>query len=171
MSQSPLIITQIAAMAQNRVIGAQGALPWHLSEDLRFFKQTTLGHAMIVGRKTFDSFGGKALPGRLNIVVTRTPGVDSELVRFVTSLEAAFALCLNERARWGDEVFVAGGGEIYRAAMAATDRIWLTQVRRDVDGDTTFPDIPADFVAECTTEFREPFAYARTLYVRKRAGS
>ncbi len=160
-----MIVTQIVAMAENRVIGAQGKLPWHLSEDLRFFKQTTLGHAMIVGRKTFDSFG-RPLPGRLNVVITRTPQVGSELVVHASSLEDALRICAERRGRWGDEVFVAGGGEIYRTALPRTDRIWLTRVLHPVVGDVTYPELPPEFAAVETQSFAEPFPYTRTLYRR-----
>ena len=160
------LVTQIVAMAENGVIGVAGALPWHLPEDLKFFKAMTLGRPMIVGRKTFDSFGGRPLPGRLNVVVTRSPLAASGLVAYVDSLDAAFALCARECETWGDEVVVAGGGEIYRAAMPRTDRIWVTVIHKTVKGDTLFPGIPADFVPTETAAFAEPFAYTRTLYVR-----
>jgi dihydrofolate reductase len=162
-----MMVTQIVAMAQNRVIGAAGALPWHLPEDLKFFKKMTLGRCMVVGRKTFASFGGKPLPGRLNVVVSRSPGtVAHELVRYVGSLEEAIRLAESLRGTFGDELIIAGGGEIYRQAMPSTRTIWLTEVLQTVAGDVTYPEIPPDFAARESESFAEPFAYRRTRYVR-----
>lgn len=160
-----MIVTQIVAMAENRVIGADGDLPWRLSEDLKFFKATTSGHALIMGRKTYDSIG-RPLPGRLNIVVTRSPRPDAEGLVHVTSLDEAFAVAAREAGRWGEEVFVAGGGEIYRAALPRTDKIWLTHVLHAVRGDTTYPEMPPEFSPGETQAFSEPFPYTRTLYQR-----
>lgn len=129
-------LTLIAAMSSNRVIGAAGALPWHEPEDLRFFKATTAGHAVIMGRKTWDALG-RPLPKRRNLVVTRQPGFAAAGAETFPSLDAAVAA-----ARATDpEPMVIGGGEIYRQALPIATRIHLTEVRGEVDGDATFPDL------------------------------
>ena len=127
-------ITLIVAAAENDVIGRDGDLPWHLPADLRYFKDTTTGHAVIMGRRTWDSFDG-ALPGRRNIVLTRNRELALEGADTVATLDDALALA-------GDgEIFIAGGGELYRAAMPLAERILMTRVHMEVDGDTTFPTI------------------------------
>ena len=123
----------VAAVAANGVIGARGGLPWRLPEDLRHFKALTLGHPVIMGRRTWEGLG-KALPGRENIVVTRSPGFEAPGAHVAASLDAALALCLGER-----EAFVIGGAEIYAAALPRADALELTEIHRDFPGDTHFP--------------------------------
>lgn len=124
----------IAAVAANGVIGAGGALPWHLPEDLRHFKRLTHGHAVIMGRRTWESIG-RALPGRRNVVVTRRPGYAAPGAAVAPSLEAALALCRGETL-----AFVIGGAELYREALARADALLLTEIGRDFEGDTRFPE-------------------------------
>lgn len=124
----------VAAVAANGVIGAQGKLPWHLPEDLKHFKALTLGHPVIMGRKTWESLG-KALPGRDNIVVTRTPGYDAPGASVASSLDGALALCAGEPT-----VFVIGGAELYAEALPVADGLVLTEIQRDYSGDARFPD-------------------------------
>ena len=123
----------IAAVAKNGVIGARGKLPWHLPEDLRHFKKLTLGHPVIMGRRTWESLG-RPLPGRDNIVVTRTTGYEAPGASVAASLAAAIALCSGEPA-----AFVIGGAEIYAAALALADGLVLTEIQQDFEGDTHFP--------------------------------
>ncbi|MBV9659260.1 MAG: dihydrofolate reductase [Verrucomicrobia bacterium] len=135
----------IAAMSRNRVIGRGNALPWHLPEDFRWFKRTTLGQGVLMGRKTFDSLGGKPLPGRLNLVVTRRgddlPASDNVVV--VPDL-AAF----RPEDYPVPEIFVAGGAEIYRQTLPRCSELLLTLVPRDIaDGDTFFP--PFEHLFDC----------------------
>jgi len=133
-------ISLVWAMAQNRVIGRNNQLPWYLPEDLKYFKRITLGKPVIMGRKTFDSIG-KPLPGRTNIVVTRNRDWSFEGVRTVDSLEAARELCENQAIVDGtEEAMIIGGAEIYRQAMPLADRLYLTEVHADVEGDVTFPE-------------------------------
>ncbi len=133
-------ISLVWAMAQNRVIGRNNQLPWYLPEDLKYFKRITLGKPVIMGRKTFDSIG-KPLPGRTNIVVTRNRDWSFEGVRIVDSLEAARELCENLTIVDGtEEAMIIGGAEIYRQAMPLADRLYLTEVHADVEGDATFPE-------------------------------
>lgn len=124
----------VAAVASNGIIGAGNRMPWHLPEDLRHFKALTLGHPVIMGRKTYESIG-KPLPGRENIVVSRTPGLEIAGVNIASSLAGALAFCIGE-----DVVFVIGGGELYKAALPLADGLVLTEIRKDYAGDTRFPD-------------------------------
>ncbi len=125
----------IAAVAANGVIGADGALPWRLPEDLQYFKRVTQGHAVVMGRKTWASIG-KPLPGRKNVVVTRQTAFAAPGASVAPSLEAALALCREQAL-----VFVIGGAELYRAALPLADGLLLTEIRRDYPGDTHFPEI------------------------------
>ena len=127
-------ITLIAAMAANRSIGLDNRLPWRLPADQRRFKALTLGHSMIMGRRTFDSIGGRPLPGRPTIVVTRDPAWSAPGVEVAHSVDEALA-----KAQ-GEEVFVAGGEEIFRLALSRADLIQLTRIDRDFPGDTFFPE-------------------------------
>ena len=128
----------IAAVARNGAIGKDNALLWHLPEDLKFFKRTTLGHPVIMGRKTFESIG-RALPGRHNIVITRNAAWRHDGVDVAASLDAALALLADSTEPLADEPFVIGGGEIYAQALPRADVIVLTEVDAEFDGDTFFP--------------------------------
>jgi len=125
----------VAAVASNGVIGARGGLPWHLPEDLKHFKALTLGHPVIMGRRTWDSLG-KPLPGRENIVVTRNPALEAPGASVAVSLEAALASCAG-----ATDVFVIGGGELYAAALRYADVLALTEIQRDFEGDARFPEL------------------------------
>lgn len=128
-----MILSLIVAMSKNRVIGNQGKIPWHLPEDLAHFKKTTMGHPIIMGRKTFDSIG-KPLPERKNIVITRNPEWKHEGILRVSSLEDALKDCEAE-----SEVFIIGGGEIYAQAYPKANRLILTVIEKEFEGDTFFP--------------------------------
>ena len=133
-------ITLIAAVASNGVIGADNRLPWRIRSDLRHFRRSTLGKPLIVGRKTYQSTG--LLPDRHNIVVTRDPTFLAEGAEVAPSLEAALDLAIAWcAANECDEIVIGGGGVIYRQAMDRADRLVITHVDVDVDGDTRFPDI------------------------------
>ncbi len=136
-------------MALNRVIGRDGDLPWRIPEDMRFFRKMTTGKVMIMGRKTLESFPG-LLPGRFHIVVTRQPGYkppakivgESDQFLVVRSIQEAVAAAENlivNDSKWGTEVFNIGGGEMYAALLPVTDKIYLTEVGIEVDGDAQFP--------------------------------
>ena len=131
-------LTLVAAMGRNRVIGSNGDMPWHFSEDLKHFKRTTIGGVMIMGRKTFDSIG-RPLPGRRTIVITRSLNWSHEGVEVVHSLEEALALAGSVAP-----VFVVGGGEIYAQSLPLATRLVLTEIDDAPDGDTFFPDWPRD---------------------------
>ena len=128
-------IALIAAMAENGVIGRENRLPWRLPADLRRFKSVTMGKPVIMGRKTYESIG-KPLPGRSNIVVTRDPDYRAPGCQVVHSLEQAL-----EAGAGHTEVMVIGGAELYRQALGRAQRMYLTLVRAEVEGDTLFPDI------------------------------
>jgi dihydrofolate reductase len=122
----------IVAMSENRVIGANGGIPWHLPEDFSFFKKTTLGHPIVMGRKTYESLG-KPLPGRKNIVLTSQTLILPELV-IVHSQEELFALSIPS-----EEIFVIGGAKIYELLLPLCDTLFVTHVHCRVEGDTFFP--------------------------------
>lgn len=126
------MISIIVAVAQNGVIGDKNSLLWHISEDMRFFKRTTSGHPVIMGRKTYESLG-RPLPNRTNVVISRTLG-ELKGCTVVRSLEEAIALFPTE-----EEVFVIGGAQIYALALNVADRFYLTRVGHDYEGDTSFP--------------------------------
>ena len=128
------MLSLIVAMSRNRIIGDKNRLPWYLPEDLKHFKAITMGHPIIMGRKTFDSIG-RPLPGRENIVVTRNEDYDAPGVIVVHSLAEAVQAC-------GDrDAFVIGGAQLYQEALAHAQRLYVTMIDRDFEGDTYFPNI------------------------------
>ena len=141
MAQSPIPnpasprISIIVAYAANRVIGKDGRIPWHLSEDLRRFRQLTMGHHIVMGRKTWESIG-RLLPGRKHIIISRRPGYQVAGARVVDSIDAAIA-----EAGDDSEIFIIGGGEIFDVTLPIADRIEATEINRDFEGDTFFPEI------------------------------
>jgi dihydrofolate reductase len=158
-------VALIAAIAANGVIGVGNRLPWRLSEDLKRFRALTTGHALIMGRKTWESLP-RALPGRQNIVVTRQRGYVAAGADVAGSFDEALAL-----VRLPEPVFCIGGGELFREAFARAQRLYLTEIDRDFDGDTRFPSWRADHWREIAREARrsdEPggFHYAYATYER-----
>ena len=131
-------LAMIVAAAENDVIGINGDLPWQLSADLRRFKRLTMGHHIIMGRKTFDSIG-RLLPGRTTVIVTRQSDFECDGALIANSIEDAIALCGED-----DLPFVTGGAEIYRLAIPFVSEIHLTRVHTEIDGDTDLPEIAWD---------------------------
>jgi dihydrofolate reductase len=131
------MISLIVAAAENNAIGKDNQLLWHLPNDLKFFKNTTWGGVVIMGRKTFESVN-KPLPGRVNIVITRQKNWQAENVLTAESIEAAIQLATEEGFK---EIFIIGGGEIYKESMSMSSRIYLTRVHTNVEGDTFFPEM------------------------------
>ncbi len=131
------------AIAENGVIGREGGLPWRLSSDLKRFKEGTMGKPIVMGRKTWESFPRKPLPGRVNIVVTRDRTYRAEGAETVASLKDAIALAeIRARCMTGaDDICVIGGGQIYAQALPIADRLHVTHVLATIEGDTVFPDI------------------------------
>ncbi|WP_145339450.1 type 3 dihydrofolate reductase [Pantoea sp. PSNIH1] len=142
------MISLIAALAADRIIGMENAMPWHLPADLAWFKRTTLNKPVIMGRLTFESIG-RPLPGRLNIVVSSQPGTH-EGVTWVTSPEAAI-----EVAGDAEEIMVIGGGRIYEQMLPRADRLYLTHIDAEVEGDTQFPDYEPDEWQSTFSEFHD----------------
>ena len=162
------MISLIAAMAANRAIGMGNALPWQLPEDLKRFKETTLGHPIVMGRKTFESIG-RPLPKRRNIIVTRQDDYAPAGVEVARSLEEALRL-----AAMGvtSEVFVIGGADIYRQALPLADRLRLTLINHDVAGDAFFPEWNASEFREVSREERaEPFPFSFVVLERDKGTS
>jgi dihydrofolate reductase len=154
------MVSIIVAIAQNGTIGDKNALLWHIKEDMRFFRTTTSGHAVIMGRKTFESIGSKPLPKRKNIVITRQ---DVEFAGALTahSLEEAIAMASGD-----EEIFIMGGAQIYAQALKCADRVYITRVERDYEGDTAFPEIDysewklvSEERYERGEEYEYPFAF------------
>ena len=156
----------IVAMACNRTIGLNNRLPWHIPADLKRFKSLTMGHHLIMGRKTFDSIG-KLLPGRTTVVVTRNPVLKIEGCIMAYSLEDAISACAGD-----DEIFIVGGAELYALAMPLVDTIYLTEIRQDVAGDAHFPEFDKKQWQElareqCSQETPQALEYHFVTYGRK----
>ena len=160
------MISIIVAVAQNGVIGCENRLIWHIREDLQRFKRLTTGHPVVMGRKTFESLG-RPLPKRTNVVITRQKGYAPQGVEVVHSLEEAI-----DRFPVSEEIFIIGGAQIYRQAMPRADRLYLTEVYHDYEGDVCFPawnreewKRVSEERYECGAEFAYPFAFLN--YERK----
>ena len=157
-------VTMIAAVGRNGVIGDGETMPWHLSEDLKFFKRTTMGHPMVMGRRTFDSMG--VLPGRRSVVVTRSRDWRHAGVEVAHSVEEALDLV------GGDgEVFVVGGGEVYRLALPYAARLLITEVDQSPEGSVTFPQIDHEAWSETSREQRTGFAWVTYARSSGRSGN
>lgn len=126
----------LAALASNRVIGQNNALPWHLSADLKRFKSLSMGQIIIMGRKTYESIG-KPLPGRINVVISRQPDFSVPGATVTRSIEEALTVC---SAYQDKETFIIGGAELYEQTLGACQRLYLTEVQRDFEGDAFFPE-------------------------------
>ncbi len=129
-----MILSMIAAMDKNHIIGADNEMPWHLPDDLKFFKATTLGKTIIMGRQTFESIGSKPLPKRRNIVITRNRNFVAEGAEVFSSVELAIKTCQTEK-----EAVIIGGGQLYKQMLPLADKLYLTLIDADIDGDTYFP--------------------------------
>lgn len=129
------MISIVVAMTKNRVIGRDGDMPWRLSADLKRFKQITMGHHLVMGRKTYDSIG-RPLPGRTTVVLSRSANYEDARIRVARSLDEAIDFAKND-----DEIFITGGAQIYSLALPRVGRIYLTQIHCELDGDTHFPEI------------------------------
>ncbi len=142
------MLSLIVAIARQNVIGHQGGMPWHLPAELAYFKRITMGHPIIMGRKTFESIG-RPLPGRRNIVVTRNADFHVDGIEVAHSLDAAIAACA------GSEAFVIGGATLYVDALARADKLFITEIDAAPPGDTFFPKIDAQHWREISRERRE----------------
>ncbi len=161
-----MTISIVAAMAENRVIGREGGIPWDLPADRRRFRELTWGHPVIFGRKTFESIG-HSLPGRKNIVLTRQEGYAPAGCIVVRDLHSALKACAGS-----DEVFICGGGEIYREAFPLVERLYLTIVHAEVEGDTLFPEFPpGEFVEVERQAVRDRLPCDFVIYERRHAAN
>lgn len=142
------MLSLIVAMDKNNVIGKNNDMPWHLPNDLKHFKETTLGHTMIMGRKTFDSIG-RVLPGRKTIVLTRNEQKFPEGVDVIHSLEEALAM-IKENEK--EEIFVIGGGELFKEMLAYADKLYVTVIDEAFEGDVYFPKIDLEIWEEVSKE-------------------
>ena len=159
----------MAARAQNNVIGKDNDLVWHLPADLRFFKQTTKGHTLIMGRKTFESLGNP-LPHRDSWIVTRNKDYTAEGISTFHSLEAAIQAAEDKGL---ETVFILGGGEIYRQSMKLVDKLIITEVHEEFDGDTYFPEIDPEIWQEVSREEhkadeKNKYDFAFVVYERRK---
>ena len=161
-------LSMMVAKASNNVIGRNNKLPWYLPNDLKYFKQVTFGKPVIMGRKTWESLKGP-LPGRTNIVITRQPDYRAEGAKVVATVEDAITMAFIEGQ---EEAVIMGGAEIYALALPQTERLYLTEVHADVEGDTFFPEYATaewqeigreDFAAEGPN----PYDYSFVVYERK----
>ena len=165
-------LAMIVAMAKNGVIGKNNQLPWHLPNDLKFFKASTMGKPIIMGRKTFESIG-RPLPGRTNIVMTRDSGFVQEGVRVVRSAEEALELAKNIAAKADlDEVMIIGGSQLYEQLLSQAERLYITQVHAEVEGDAYFPELDFQLWREESREDHQatdtnPYDYSFVTYSRK----
>lgn len=165
-----MLVTAIVATAANRVIGKDNQIPWYLPADLAFFKRTTLDHHIIMGRNCFESIG-RPLPKRTNIVITRDPFFTATGVLTARSVEEALGMAFDNEET---EAFIIGGGQIYRETMDLWDKIYLTEVNLDVEGDVFFPEINPDEWTETWREERQKdekneYDYTFRLLERKSA--
>jgi dihydrofolate reductase len=157
----PMKIILIAAMAKNRVIGRDNAIPWHIPGEQQRFKALTMGHTLIMGRKTFESIG-RALPGRKTVVISRNPEYQAKGCLAAQSLTAAIALCPET-----ETIFIAGGGEIYREGLNLAEAIYLTVLDREVEGDILFPEFtPQQFHKLSEERVAGPEPYTFTVFTR-----
>lgn len=153
-------ISLIAALSENGVIGKTGRLPWYIPEDLKRFRSLTTGHAVVMGRKTFESIG-RTLPNRMNIIVSRNVLFKAENALTTTDLETALELAKKYEKR---EIFIIGGGQIYKETIPYADRLYLTLVHKDIQGDTYFPDY-SQFTRVISSEDKDNGKYKYTFLV------
>jgi dihydrofolate reductase len=166
-----MIVSAIAALSRNNVIGKNNDLPWRLPDDMKFFMETTKGHHVIMGRKNYDSLHEKfkPLPNRTNIVITRQKDFNAPGCIVLHNVEAGLKIAEKNAE---PECFIIGGAEIYKLAMPFTTRLYLTEIHAEVDGDTFFPDIDKDAWIEVSrkhhgVDTRHPYAFDIVVYDRK----
>lgn len=163
-----MIISQIVAVSINNVIGVNNGLPWSMPTDMAYFKEKTLGHHIVMGRRNYEA-EGKALPGRTNIVLTRNTDFSITDGIVVNKLESAIDVAIKAGET---ELFIVGGEEIYRLVMPFTDKIYLTRIHTTVEGDTFYPELDKQLWQQIAIDKRiadgqNPFEYDFTIYKRK----
>jgi len=164
-----MMISHIAACSENWVIGKDNHLPWNIPEDWKFFKDKTTGHILIMGRKTFESLG-KPLPNRLNIVITRDKSFSYPGVPVFQNIQDALKYAEGLIGEYPDEIFIGGGGEIYKQTLPLADRVYLTVIHKNFEGDAYYPELPFDEFKEVERRDRKDpipftfFTYDRVKY-------
>ena len=159
------MISLLVAHDPNRVIGVNNELPWHIPEELAYFKKVSMGKAMIMGRKTFESIG-RPLPGRLNIIITRNEEYTAEGTVVAHDLREA----IEKAKEFSDEIMIIGGAEIFRLAIGIADRLYITLIQKHFEGDTFFPSygVEWDLVSSSEDQFsKEGISYTYLVYDRK----
>ncbi|MEK6476133.1 dihydrofolate reductase [Catalinimonas sp. 4WD22] len=163
-----MIKSIIAAKSVNNVIGKENDLVWHMPADLKFFKNTTKGHYVIMGRKTFESMNGP-LPHRTHIIITRNPDFEAKGCFVVDNIDKAFQIAQEHQQ---DEVFILGGAEIYQQTLNKADKMYITEIKSTFEGDAFFPDIDSSYWKESNREEHEadeknPYPYAFVEYLKR----
>jgi dihydrofolate reductase len=165
-----MTLSHIVAVSKNDVIGVNNTLPWDIPEDMQFFRDKTKGRALIMGRKTFESVG-HPLPKRLNIVITRQKDYKSEAANVVVvpNLKAAIETAQGQVSKYGDEIFIIGGGEIFKESMDLVDVIYLTRIHKDFAGDIKYPKIDEKKFSLVEQRDRtEPVPFSFLTYSRRK---
>ena len=162
-----MIVSQIAAMSRNRIIGKDNKLPWNMPDDLAYFFKVTRGHHIILGRKNFEAIG-KALPSRVNIVVTRNPNYKAPGCIVVENIQQALKY---SESKGEEEVFIVGGGQIYQASLGITNKIYLTIIDTEIEGDVFFPEFDLkswNVISKVShsADNRNPFNYTYYIFER-----
>ena len=163
---SQIILSHIVAASKNNVIGLKGELPWNIPEDLQYFFNKTKNRVLIMGRKTFESLG-KALPNRLNIILTNRSDFKAKDTVVFSNFEKAldYAKQDNNIKKYGTEIFIGGGGEIYKQTLPLMDRLYITRIHKEYEGDAFYPPVPADQFEEVSRIDRlEPVPFSFLLY-------
>ncbi|MBP0724089.1 dihydrofolate reductase [Bacillus sp. RG28] len=155
------MIAAIVAMAENRVIGKDNQLPWHISEELRYFKKVTTGHTILMGRKTYESIG-RPLPNRKNVVVTRNKDYKAEGIEVIHHLS-------DYHPEENEDVFIIGGAEIFKESMGILDTLYLTEIQKEIEGDTFFPEFSKEewkevSSSEMNTDEKSGLQYVYKIY-------
>ena len=164
-----MTLSHIVAVSSNDVIGVNNTLPWNIPEDMKFFREKTKGKALIMGRKTFESVG-HPLPNRLNVIVTRQKGylVNSPNVVVQPDLQSAIEYCQSQISKYGEEIFIIGGGEIFKESINLVDVIYLTRIHQEFPGDILYPHInETDFDLVERRERSEPVPFSFLTYKRR----
>jgi dihydrofolate reductase len=164
-----MTLSHIVAASENDVIGTNNTLPWDIPEDMKFFRDKTKGRALIMGRKTFESVG-HPLPNRLNVVVTRQKDYPkaADNVVIVPDLKSAIEHCRGVTSKYGDEIFIIGGGELFKESIDMVDVIYLTRIHKDFAGDIVYPKVdPAKFQLVEQRDRTEPVPFSFLTYARK----
>ncbi|WJE54767.1 dihydrofolate reductase [Bacillus cereus] len=161
-----MIISFMVAMDENKVIGKDNKLPWHLPSELQYVKKTTMGHPLIMGRKNYEAIG-RPLPGRRNIIVTRNMNYHVEGCEIAQSVEEVFELCKNE-----EEIFIFGGAQIYELFLPYVNKLYITKIHHSFEGDTFFPEMNMKewkevFVEKGVTDEKNPYTYYYHIYEKQ----